>query len=284
MQEKREWVREHTANLSRMLISEPRGHADLCGAVLTEPISPGAHAGVLFFHNDGYSAMSGHGIMCVARIAIDRGLIMPGGDGSKIVFDTVSGSVAVTVDADRVSFVDVPAYVIHAGVPVKVGSRSLRADIAWSGEPYAIVDAESVGIPVDGAHVPELRLTALVISDAVTKLVPVSGVIFTGPAYESDADLRTVGITSGGVVDRSPCGFGTSAVMAVIDAMGLLDAERPFVHEGLIRTRVEGRLLKRTTVQDTPAIVTEITGSAWITGDHTFAVDERDPLKLGFRI
>ena len=284
MQERREWVRDNTANLLRTLISEPRGHTDLCGAVLTEPVSPGAHAGILFFHNDGYSAMSGHGIMCAARIALDRGLIMPGGDSSTIVFDTVSGSVAVTVDGDRVSFVNVPAYVLHAGVPVQVGQRKLPVDVTWSGEPYAIVDAESTGIPLDGPHVPELRLTALVISEGIGKLTTVNGVIFTGPAYESGADLRTVGISYGGVVDRSPCGLGTSAVMAVLDAMGLLDKDRPFVHEGLIGTRVEGRLLKRTVIEDTPAIVTEIAGSAWITGEHTFIVDERDPLKNGFRV
>ena len=87
-----------------------------------------------------------------------------------------------------------------------------------------------------------------------------------------------------GAVDRSPCGTGTSAVMAVIDAMGLLGEDRPFVHESIIGTRFSGRVTGRTAVGDHPAIVTEIEGAAWITGDHTFVIDEGDPLKDGFRI
>ena len=85
-------------------------------------------------------------------------------------------------------------------------------------------------------------------------------------------------------VDRSPCGTGTAAVMAVIDAMGLLSEDRPFVHESLIGTRFNGRVTSRTLVGEHQAIVPEIEGSAWITGEHTFLVDQRDPLREGFRI
>jgi proline racemase len=85
-------------------------------------------------------------------------------------------------------------------------------------------------------------------------------------------------------VDRSPCGTGTAAVMAVIDAMGLLADDKPFVHESLIGTRFLGRIASRTRVGEYDAIVPEIEGSAWITGEHTFLIDESDPLKDGFRL
>ena len=119
-------------------------------------------------------------------------------------------------------------------------------------------------------------------------LEPASGsihaTIFTGPPHEGGADLRNAAVCSDGSVDRSPCGAGTSAVMAVLDAMGLLGEDRPFVHESLIGTRLAGRVTARTAVSDYPAIVTEIEGTAWITGDHTFVIDDRDPLKNGFRL
>lgn len=299
MHDKREWANQHADDVRRALMLEPRGHAHLMGAVLTEPASPAAHAGVLFFHNDGYGPMSGHGIIAVATIAIERGLVMPGGDGRSIVFDTTSGTVRTTATIDRskvarVTFTNVPAFVLHAGVPVQLGPRHLRADIAYGGAFYAIVDAEAAGLSIDMAHVPELRRAGLAIRDAAERAVVVAhpslpsaagvdGAIFTGPPHDDGADLRNAVVFADGAVDRSPGGTGTSAVMAVIDAMGLLGEERPFVHESLLGTRFSGRVSGRTVVGDYPAIVTDIDGSAWITGEHTFIVDEGDPLKWGFR-
>jgi trans-L-3-hydroxyproline dehydratase len=112
----------------------------------------------------------------------------------------------------------------------------------------------------------------------------VYGTIFTGPANARGADLRNVTIFADAEVDRSPCGTGTAAVMAVLDAMGLLLDNKPFVHESLIGTTFTGRVSSRTQVGDHPAIVPEIQGSAWITGEHTFLVADDDPLKDGFRI
>ena len=284
MLEKLEWASRHAGDLRRALILEPRGHADMWGAVLTEPVSPGAHAGILFFHNDGFSSMSGLGVIAATKIALDRGLVMPGGDGSTIVFDTPAGIVRATAAGDRVSFVNVPAYVLHAGVPVQLGPRLLRADVACGGGCFAIVDAEAAGVSIDPAHAPELRRAGMAIRDAVSKVQAVDGTVFTGPPHEAGADLRNAAVLADGAVDRSPCGAGTSAVMAVLDAMGLLGDDHPFVHESIIGTRITGRLRGRTAVGESPAIVTEIAGDAWITGDHTFVVDERDPLKNGFRI
>ena len=283
MVEKQEWASRHADNLRRALILEPRGHVDMCGAVLTEPISPGAHAGILFFHNDGYNAMSGHGIIAATKIAFERGLVMPGGDAATIVFDTPAGIVRSTISGDRISFINVPAYVLHAGVPVQLGPRLLRADIAYGGATVAIVDAEAAGVSIDLAHAPELRRAGMAIRNAVEKVQAVDGTIFTGPPHDAGADLRNAAVSADGALDRSPCGTATSAVMAVLDAMGLLGEDRPFVHESIIGTRFTGRVTGRTAVGDYPAIVTEIEGAAWITGEHTFIVDERDPLRNGVR-
>ncbi len=308
MLEKREWASRHADDVRRALILEPRGHGDLVGAVLTEPTSPGAHAGVVFFHNQGYSAMSGHGVFAVATIALERGLIVSGGDGTSIVFDTPAGpirtssTITTTREADggprmrveHVTLTNVPAFVLYAGVPVQFGPRHLRADVAYGGAFYAIVDAEAAGLSIDKAHVPELRRAGFAIREAVERAVTVAhpshpavagldGTIFTGPAHDAGADLRNATVFADGALDWSPGGTGTSAVMAVIDAMGLLADERPFVHESLLDTRFTGRVSGRTLVEDAPAIITELEGSAWVTGEHTFILHDHDPLRLGFR-
>jgi len=284
---------------------EPRGHADMYGAILTEAVTPGCHAGVLFMHNEGYSTMCGHGVIAVTTIAFERGLLMPGGDGSSIAFDSPAGvirararrSAAASGDACRVesvTFLNVPSFVLHPGLAVKIGSRTARADVAFGGAFYAIVDSESVGLPIDAAHLPDLRRIGMEIKQAIEAaqtiahplepgLQGIYGTIFTGPPTKPGADLRNVTIFADAEVDRSPCGTGTAAVMAVIDAMGLLSDHR-FVHESLIGTLFTGRVASRTVVGEHAAIVPEIEGSAWITGEHTFLVDDRDPLKDGFRL
>src|SRR2546426_3596627 len=93
MLEKRAWVSRHADHLRRALMLEPRGHADMYGAILTEPVRPGSHAGVLFMHNEGYSTMCGHGVIAVTTIALERGLLMPGGDGTTIVYDSPAGTI-----------------------------------------------------------------------------------------------------------------------------------------------------------------------------------------------
>ena len=306
---KREWVRTHADHLRRALMLEPRGHADMYGALLTEPVMPGSHAGVLFMHNEGYSTMCGHGVIAVTTMALERGLLMPGGDGTTIVYDSPAGTIRARArlgsgtpggpgGSDRVesvAFLNVPSFVLHGGMIVKLPSRTIRADVAFGGAFYAIVDSEAVGLPIDLAHLPELRRAGMAIKHAIEAamtivhpldpgLTGIYGTIFTGPPNDEGADLRNVTIFADAEVDRSPCGTGTAAVMAVIDAMGLLARDRPFVHESLIGTRFNGRVASRTEVGEHQAIVPEIEGSAWITGEHTFLVDQDDPLRAGFRI
>ena len=116
------------------------------------------------------------------------------------------------------------------------------------------------------------------------QLSGIAGVIFTGPPQDPEAHLRNVTVFADGAVDRSPCATGTSAVMAVLDAMGLLQEDQAFVHESVIGTLHRGQVSRRTQVGEFPAIVTEIEGTAWMTGEHTFTIDDDDPLKEGFLV
>jgi proline racemase len=305
MLEKRDWLARHADHWRRAALLEPRGHADMCGAILTEPVSPGSHAGVLFMRGDGYSTMSGHGIVAVTTIALERGLIglsSTGGDGASVIYDTPAGVIrarghfkAGRAGVKRVAFVNVPSFVLHGGLRVAVGQRKVLADVAFGGAFYAIVDSEAVGVPIDAAHLPELRRAGIATSRAIEAVQTIAhpveaglnglaGTIFTAPPGDERSALRNVAIFTGAGAERSPGGTGTAAVMAVVDAMGLIGVDTPFVHESLIRTRFTGRIVARTTVGEYPAIVPEIEGEAWITGEHTFLIDEDDPLKHGFRI
>ena len=312
--EKREWVRENLDHLRRALMLEPRGHADMYGALLTEPERPDSDAGVLFMHNEGYSTMCGHGVIAVITIALERRLLVPREGRDEIVLDSPAGPIhararivglpstelgAGRPDVSRtevkeVTFRNVPSFVLHAGVPVKLGTRELRADVAFGGAFYAIVDSEAAGIPIIPARLPELRRAGMQIKDSIEALLRIEhpaepglhgiyGTIFTGPA-SGDADLRNVTIFADAEVDRSPCGTGTCAVMAVLAAMGLLGRDQSFTHESIIGTLFRGRIVDEATVGELSAIVPEISGEAYITGENTFIINEDDPLVYGFKL
>ncbi len=303
MLDKREWVREQHDHLRRAVILEPRGHADMYGALLTAPERDDSDAGVLFMHNAGYSTMCGHGIIAVATIALERGLLMPRPGRSAMIFDTPAGSVHVTAvmspaepgRVSHVSFKNVPSFVLEGGIPIRLGSRELRADVAFGGAFYAIVDSESTGIPLVPERLADLRRAGREIREGVEATVRaehpeepglrgIYGTIFTGPPASPDADLRNVTVFADAAVDRSPCGTGTSAVMAVLSEMGLLGPGQTFTHESIIGTLFRGRVVEQTMVGELRAIVPEIGGEAYITGESTFLIDERDPLAFGFRL
>jgi proline racemase len=308
MAQKRDWLKRQADQVRRAVVLEPRGHRDMCAAMLTEPVSPGSDAGLIFLHNDGYPAISGHAVIAATTIAIEAGLLVFGGSEkvhagaaeTRVVFDTPAGTVHVRARmqsrgdrqrVDSVVFSNVPAFVLSGGHTVRVGSRELRVDVAFGGVFYAIADTEAIGIPLMPGRLPELRRLGVEIRAALNaagvfahpsddSLSGVAAVIFTGPPHDPEAHLRNVTVFGDGAIDRSPCATGTSAVMAVLDAMGLLE-DHAFVHESVIGTLHRGRVARRTQVGEFTAIVTEIEGSAWITGEHTFLMDDDDPLKDG---
>src|SRR4051812_45366048 len=322
MLEKRAWAAKRLDHLRKAIILEPRGHTDMYGALLTEPVTRDAHAGLLFMHNEGWSTMCGHGIIAVTTIAIERGLIWraapPAEGGStgalsgnatkatsaEIRYDTPAGQVQArahlahhgdNVRVDSVAFRNVASFVYEPSLMVPIGNRKIPVDIAFGGAFYAIVDSEAAGVPIDSAHLPELRKLGMAIAREVERirrvvhpndpgLEGIYGTIFTAPAQLPEAHLRNVTIFADAEVDRSPCGTGTAAVMAVLNDMGLLLDDVPFVHESIVGTTFRGRVVERLELGEKSAIVPEIEGAAWITGEHSFLIDGDDPLKSGFRL
>jgi proline racemase len=305
--QQRAWLRRHHDATRLTLLRPPRGHIDVTAAILTEPTSPDAHAGILFMDAAGYPSMSGHGVISAATIAIERDLFFSRESTDElvgIVFDTPAGTVRCDARlavhggsrrVDRVAMAGPPSFVHTASQIVTVGARRIRVDVAYGGAFFAIVDSEATGIPLTGMRLPDLRrlgveicasldAAALPVHPLNTDLSGISGVVFTGPPQDPEAHLRNVMVSSAGAVDVSPCATGTAAVMAVLDAMGLLPVDHSFVHEGLSGALLRGRIRQRTQVGDLPAILTEIDGSAWIIGEHTFCVDDEDPLREGMEV
>jgi proline racemase len=301
MRGKCESLARRADDVRRMLMLEPRGHTDMTGAMLTEPVTPGSHAGLVFMTAGGYPPLSVHGIIAATTIAIERRLLVPGGDGRTVVYDTMAGVIRARADinaqgrVERVSVQLVPSFVLHAGLSVQAAGRRIRADVAFGGVFYAVVDAESIGLSTEASHLSALRHAGTEIVRAIDAVQHIAhpldakteglfGTLFTGPASTATAHLRAVAVLSGGEAGRSPSGTGMAAVMAVLDAMGLLEGDVSFAQEGLLGARFSGRVVGRTAVGELPAIVPEIEGSAWITGEHVWLADETDPFKAGVRL
>jgi len=296
--QKAAWFARHADRCRRGVVLAPRGHADMTAVLFTEPSSPEAHAGLVFFDAAGYPRFAMHGVVAAAVAAVEHGLVSAGSRKEPaLTFDTPAGAVAVRVAAPTASpggvvVRGVPAFVHAAAMPVTLPSRTLPVDVAFAGEFYALVDGEAAGVPLDADHVPELRRLGQAICAALNKTASVvhpldpavdgvAGAVFTGPARDPEAHLRTVLVTADGAVDWSPGGSATAAVMAVLDAMGLVGDVPAFTHEGLSGAQLTGRLVSREMVEDRPALVVEVSAQAWPTGEQAWILDHDDPFHQG---
>jgi proline racemase len=296
--QKAAWFARHADRYRRGLVLAPRGHVDMSAVLLTEPSSADAHAGLVFLDAAGCPRFAMPGVIAAATAAVEHGLIFTGDGGeggTRLAFDTPAGAVIAHVGAPAAGHVTVrgvPAFVHAAGVPVSLPGHTVPVDIAFSGEFYALVDGESAGVPIDDAHVPELRrlgqAVCAAVNHAVTAVHPndrtiegVAAALFTGPPRDEAAHLRSVLVTARGAVDCSPGGSATAAVMAVLDAIGLLGDPASFTHEGLSGAHLTGRLSSRSMVEDRPALVVDVDARAWPTGEETWILDHDDPFHQG---
>ena len=301
LERRAEMLREHD-QLRRVLMFEPRGHADMYGAILTPPVTPTADYGVLFMHNEGYSTMCGHGIIALTTVLLETGQV-PAEDGAATIrYDTPAGLVSAraTVANGRVhevAFENVPSFVYAAEIPIETPYGAFAVAVVFGGAFYALVDASLAGLDVRPEHVRELIDFGMAVKHAVEAareivhplepdLRDIYGTIVTGQPEPGSvrADGRNVTIFADGEVDRSPCGTGTAGRVAWLHATGQLPLGQPYIHESIIGTRFTGRALRETRVADYPAIIPEISGRGFLTGFHTFIVEPDDPVGGGFLV
>jgi len=295
---RREARRRHDA-LRTALMWEPRGHPDMYGCLVVPPVTPEADFGVLFTHNEGYSTMCGHGIIGVATVVLELGLIPAQEGENRVGIDTPAGFVEAwgTVEGGRVrsvSFVNVPSFVAAQDRAVDVpGLGTVRYDLAFGGAYYAFVDAEPLGLRLVGSEVGRLIEAGRAIKAAVVtagqpahpvdpELGFLYGTIFTGSAHGAVHHSRNVCVFADGEVDRSPTGTGVSARLAIHHARGELAEGDEIVIESILGTTFGGRVVGTTKVGPYDAVIPRVSGSAHITGRSEFLLDPDDPLKDGF--
>jgi len=288
--------------LRQLLCFEPRGHADMYGAFLVPPDDDGAHLGVLFWHKDGFSTACGHGTIALGVWAVEIGLVQASDDGAvDVVIDVPSGRVTARVQREQgrtvaVDFVNVASYVIARDVPLDTSRGEVSVTIAYGGAIYASVDAGSVGLTVQASDYRELialgREVKWALNDTDYAAHPsdsrLSGIygtiLYEDLGFEGDqVRQRNVTVFADGEVDRSPCGSGTCARLAVLANQGRVAPSGPTLrHESIVGSVFTGTVVSTTTEAGRPAVVPQVTGMAYPTGDHAFVVDPADPLVPGF--
>jgi trans-L-3-hydroxyproline dehydratase len=285
--------------LRTALMWEPRGHADMYGCVLTPPERAGSHLGVVFLHNAGYSTMCGHGVLAVARLAVELGLVEATEPDTLVVLDTPAGAVRATVRVrggrvQAVSFRNVPSWVVGLDRSVDVpGLGSVSYDLAFGGAFYAYVRASSLGLELVPAAVPRLIEAAGAIKAAVSAADPpvhpagedlsfLYGVILVGPPSDPAHHSRNVCVFAEGEVDRSPTGTGVSGRLAIHHARGEVAPGQTLVIESVLGTRFACRIVEMLEHRGSPAVIAEVEGRTFVTGWSEWSIDPADPLRHGF--
>jgi proline racemase len=278
--EQRRYALEHLDDVRKLLVHEPRGHADMYGCFVTEP-EDGADLGVVFFHNEGYSTACGHGTIALVTWALEAGRVELVEPETRVVVDVPSGRLETRARVEdrkvrSVRFRNVPSFVDSG-------------QVSFGGAFYASVEEH-----VDPAELPrlielgrrvkaELEATREFVHPLEPELRGIYGVIF----WQDEGDgppvvQRNVTVFADGEVDRSPCGSGTSARLALLHAQGRIGVGGELVHRSIVGSEFRARIVGETEVAGRPAVITEVEGSAHLTGRHEFVLEPEDELGLGF--
>ena len=296
--DKRRWFQEHLDDLRTGLCLEPRGHRGLLIAVKTEPVTPGAAFGLFFMYPGGYYVSCGEGTIGAATVALETGMVAREGDETRVVIDTEAGAVETIArsDGDRVREVTLrwtPSFVALADQTVEVeGVGEVPLDISVGvGNVFAIVEGSRVGVAVRREHVKRIAQRGMAVREAVNAQlrvdVPVVGKTTVDNVLVHELpDAQGVSpnalVWGPGQVDAAPCGSGTCARMALLHHRGLMGVGATFVSRGLLGLDFTGRIAAETRVDGRPAILPEITGTAYLTGMSQFLFDPADPVRAGF--
>ena len=300
MLEKRRFVKANLDHLRQVLMYEPRGHADMYGALLTEAVTEDGDFGILFLHNEGYSSMCGHGIIATVTVAAETGAIeVNNGQLKRVNIDSPAGRIIASVSRHNnhldVNFECVPSFVECTGKTVWVEDLGeVTYDIAFGGAYYAYVDADALGLDCFPGNVADLIKAGRAIKQAVSQhyelvhpqqadLSFLYGTIFTSKkGLQPHSHSRHVCIFADGEVDRSPTGTGVSGRIALLHQKGEVELSQSIKIESLIGTHMLVSAEDRLIYENKPSVIPKVSGRAFITGSHTFLIDPEDPLKQGF--
>jgi trans-L-3-hydroxyproline dehydratase len=297
--EKRRYFRDNLDYIRTGTLFEPRGHADMYGAIITEPITKDADFGTFFLHNEGYSTMCGHAIIALTKLVFDTGMIDKAGNEPELIIDAPPGLIRAKAHrkegiVETVSFLNVPSFLLLENQTVVVdGIGDVTFDVAYGGAFYAFVDADKLGIGLQEKNYNQLidwgRRIKYAVMENFTIQHPFEedlsflyGTIFTGKANHPDHHSRNVCIFAEGEVDRSATGSGVSARAALHYAKGELQIGERITIESILGTTMDVMVSGTTTYGPHRAVIPEVSGTAHLTGKNEFWFDPQDPLSKGF--
>lgn len=301
MMEKKEYLRRELDYIRKMAMEEPRGHRDMFGAIITPPISEKADMGVVYIDGGGYLNMCGHGTMAVATFLVEGEYVKIEEPYTHITLDTPAGLVKVKVRVEdgktkEVSLINVPSFLYKDNLKITLESgKTISTDISFGGSFFAVVKASDLGIQVSLDFIDDIIKLGLEIRDKINskynikhpskpEINKVDLVEIYDEATHPDAHFKNVVVFGSGQFDRSPCGTGTCAKMAILERKGELELNQTFIYESITGTLFKGKALEKKKIGDYDGIIPEITGRSFITAKGHFISQDEDPFKNGFSI
>jgi trans-L-3-hydroxyproline dehydratase len=297
--EKRASAKNQFDEIRKALIWEPRGHADMYGAIIVEPDTTSADFGVIFIHNEGYSTGCGHAVIALTKVFVETGLVPLNEPETKVKIDVPSGFIKSYAKVKNgqvagVRFKNVPSFAQSIGAKVDVpGIGTINYDLAFGGAFYVFVDVAQLGLDCTSKYQNQLIETGMKIKHAVMNSVEMVhplepdmnflyGTIFTDGSKNPSHHSRNVCIFAEGEMDRSPTGTGVSARAAILHAKGKIKLGESIIIESIIGSTFSVKVVTTTTFGHYNAVIPEVSGNAYITGKNTFWINPEDPLKNGF--
>lgn len=311
--EKMQWLQREGDGLRKLMLREPRGHPALCCNAIVPPCDPRADAGFIIMEQTEYPPMSGSNAICVTTVLLETGILPMREPLTELTLETPAGLIGVRATCaagkvTRVEFRNVPAFAVHLGKTIEVpGLGPVTVDVAWGGMFYVLAEAAPLGVSLDGANGTEIVRVSEAIRHAAAEQLPVShpdNPEITGPTITNLWGPPVAPATHGrgaitlstgpfdparpdrasGVLDRSPCGTGTCAKMAVLHARGELAAGEDYINAGPLGTIFTGRIVEETRVGPYPAILPTLSGQGWIHGTANWTLDPSDPFPEGYTV
>ncbi|GFQ87998.1 trans-L-3-hydroxyproline dehydratase [Trichonephila clavata] len=300
--QKREYVKRHLDHYRKFLMNEPRGHKDMYGAILFQDKPLSNEFGVLFMHNEGYSSMCGHGVIALGRYVVDYELVVPKSPETPIIFNCPCGPVKTYVEyinnsSGPVHFESVPAFVYRLGAEVHVPTIGrLSVDIAFGGAFYVIISDRELSLDINSSPQSQMIDIGGKITEAAREQIPILhpesselsflyGTIITdGRDRFTDGPSTNICIFADKQMDRSPTGSGVTARIALQVKKGLMQIDEEKEFRSIIGSSFTARAISEIDVGKYPAVIVEVSGMAYHTGDHTFYLENQDPIKDGFQL
>ncbi|EZP26587.1 trans-3-hydroxy-L-proline dehydratase [Pseudomonas sp. RIT288] len=299
--ERSAWLQSNADHYRRALMLEPRGHKDLYGGFLTEPVSEDADFGIIFLNNMGYSPHCGHGVIALATAAVELGWIERKSPETRVGIDAPCGFIEAFVEWDgtrtgAVRFVNVASFIFERDVTVTTPTfGNVTGDIAYGGATYFYVDGRPHNIAIREKDLSTITQFGYEIKAAINARGPfihpeipefndVYGVMVYGDPRHEGSTQANCCVYADRAIDRSPTGSGTAGRVAQLYLRGELSASDALINESIIGTVFKGRVLSETKVGSLDAVIPEVSGKAHICGFANWVIDETDPLTYGFLV